>query len=123
MPTARKTPPTRKANRDAPRTSRRMEPSLCSGRYDNNSPVNITLMQAPGGKDEDRDRGFEHGGWMMPYWNDAIGDVFVAMMKDVDAFLLGRRAYVTPEGVHATLSLTSATPYPSGVVGLHYRRQ
>ena len=25
------------------------------------------VIQAPGGKDEDRDGGFEHGGWMMAY--------------------------------------------------------
>jgi dihydrofolate reductase len=53
------------------------------------------VMQAPGGKDEDRDGGFEHGGWTLPYWHDDIGGAFVAMMKDVDAFLLGRRTYVT----------------------------
>jgi dihydrofolate reductase len=178
------------------------------------------VMQAPGGKDEDRDGGFEYGGWTLPYWHDDIGQSFVAMMKDVDAFLLGRRTYVThaeafeplppgdpfgdimnapkkyvvsrtlkdpiwrnttiirdnvveavrelkeqpgrniatdgssrlvhtllahdlvdelhlllypltlgggkrvlPEGVHTTFSLISATPYPSGVVGLHYVRQ
>jgi dihydrofolate reductase len=178
------------------------------------------VMQAPGGKDEDRDGGFEHGGWTLPYWHDDIGKTFGALMKDVDAFLLGRRTYVThaeafepmpagdpfgdlmnapkkyvvsrtlkepmwrnttvirdnviesvralkaqsgkniltdgssqlvhallahdlidevhlllypltlgggkqvlPEGVHATFSLASATPYPTGVVGLHYARQ
>ncbi len=178
------------------------------------------VMQAPGGKDEDRDGGFEHGGWTLPYWHDNIGESFLALLKDVDAFLLGRRTYVThaaafepmppgepfgdamnspkkyvvsktleqptwrnttiirdhviesvralkaqpgksiltdgssqlvhaliahdlvdelhllvypltlgsgkrvlPSGVHATFSLTSATPYPSGVVGLHYARQ
>jgi dihydrofolate reductase len=178
------------------------------------------VMQAPGGKDEDRDGGFEHGGWTLPYWHDDIGASFVALMKDVDAFLLGRRTYVMhaeafepmppgdpfgdlmnssrkyvvsktlqqptwrnttiirenpmeavralkaqpggnivtdgssqlvhallahdlvdelhllvypltlgsgkrvlPNGVHATFGLTSATPYPSGVVGLHYARQ
>jgi dihydrofolate reductase len=178
------------------------------------------VMQAPGGKDEDRDGGFEYGGWTLPYWHDDIGQSFVAMMKDVDAFLLGRRTYVThaeafeplppgdpfgdimnapkkyvvsrtlkeplwrdttiirddvvesvrelkerpggniatdgssqlvhtliahdlvdelhfllyplmlgggkralPDGVHTTFSLISATPYPSGVVGLHYGRQ
>jgi hypothetical protein len=27
-----------------------------------------------------------------------------------------------PDGVYAKFSLTSATPYPSGVVGLHYAR-
>jgi dihydrofolate reductase len=178
------------------------------------------VMQAPGGKDEDRDGGFEHGGWTLPYWHDAIGETFGAMMKDADALLLGRRTYVThaeafepmppgdkfgdmmnapkkyvvsrtlerpmwrdttiirenviesvralkaqpgkniltdgssqlvhallahdlvdelhllvypvtlgsgkrvlPNGVHATFTLKSATPYPTGVVGLHYVRQ
>ena len=178
------------------------------------------VMQAPGGKDEDTDGGFEHGGWTLPYWHDAIGETFGAMMKDADALLLGRRTYVThaeafepmppgdkfgdmmntpkkyvvsrtlerptwrdttiirenviesvralkaqpgkniltdgssqlvhallahdlvdelhllvypltlgsgkrvlPNGVHATFTLESATPYPTGVVGLHYARQ
>ena len=178
------------------------------------------VMQAPGGKDEDRDGGFEHGGWTIPYWHNDIGAAFGALMKDTDAFLLGRRTYVThaqafepmpagdffgdlmnapekyvvsrtlkeptwrntsiirdnvveavralkaepgkniltdgssvlvhdllkhdlvdelhlllypltlgggkrllPDGVHATFKLTSAKPYPSGVVGLHYERQ
>jgi dihydrofolate reductase len=53
------------------------------------------VMQAPGAKDEDRDGGFEHGGWTLPYWHDDIGAAFGEMMKDVDAFLLGRRTYVT----------------------------
>jgi dihydrofolate reductase len=53
------------------------------------------VMQAPGGKDEDRDGGFEHGGWTMPYWHDDIGGAFGEMMQGVDAFLLGRRTYVT----------------------------
>src|SRR3954463_15537819 len=53
------------------------------------------VMQAPGGKDEDRDGGFEHGGWTWPYWHDDIGKAFGALMQGVDAFLLGRRTYVT----------------------------
>jgi len=178
------------------------------------------VMQAPGGKDEDRDGGFEHGGWTLPYWHDDIGKTFGALMQDADALLLGRRTYVThaeafepmppgdpfgdmmnapkkyvvsrtlekpiwrdttiirdnviesvralkaqqgrniltdgssqlvhallahdlvdelhlllypltlgsgkrvlPSGVHRTFALKSATPYPSGVVGLHYERQ
>lgn len=178
------------------------------------------VMQAPGGKEEDLDGGFQHGGWTMPYWHDDIGKAFDALMKDCDALLLGRRTYVThaaafepmpagdpfgdmmnkpkkyvvsktlvhptwrdttiirenviesvrqlkarpgkniltdgssqlvhallandlvdelhlllypltlgsgkrvfPNGRHATFGLTSATPYPSGVVGLHYARQ
>jgi dihydrofolate reductase len=53
------------------------------------------VMQAPGGKDEDPDGGFPYGGWTVPYWHDAIGESFGAIMKDADAFLLGRRTYVT----------------------------
>ena len=178
------------------------------------------VMQAPGGKDEDRDGGFAHGGWTIPYWHDDIGAAFGALMQGVDAFLLGRRTYVThaeafeplpagdpfgdlmnapkkyvvsrtltkpiwrgttiisgnvieevralkagpgnniltdgssqllhalfahdlvdelhltlyplvlgsgkrvlPDGVNLTFALTSAKPYPTGVVGLHYVRQ
>jgi len=53
------------------------------------------VIQAPGGKDEDRDGGFEHGGWTLPYWHDNIGATFGKLMQGVDAFLLGRRTYVT----------------------------
>jgi len=66
------------------------------------------VMQAPGGKDEDRDGGFEHGGWTWPYWHDDIGASFGAMMKDVDAFLLGRKTYLT----HAA----AFEPMPAGDV-------
>jgi len=178
------------------------------------------VMQAPGGKDEDTDGGFEHGGWTVPYWHDDIGKSFFELLEGCDAFLLGRRTYVThaeafeplppgdpfgdlmnapkkyvvsrtlkepkwrnttiirddviesvralkgqpgkniltdgssqlvhallehdlvdelhlllypltlgtgkrvlPAGVHATFRLESVTPYPTGVVGLHYARQ
>ena len=53
------------------------------------------IMQAPGGPDEDRDGGFTHGGWTRAYWHNDIGATFGALMQDVDAFLLGRRTYVT----------------------------
>jgi dihydrofolate reductase len=53
------------------------------------------VMQAPGGPDEDRDGDFAHGGWTRSYWHDDIGATFGALMQDVDAFLLGRRTYVT----------------------------
>jgi dihydrofolate reductase len=177
------------------------------------------VMQAPGGADEDREGGFQHGGWTLKYWHDDIGRSFGALMQDCDALLLGRKTYVThanafepmppgdpfgdmmnapakyvvsktlekpiwrnttvirgdpveavrklkaapgksiltdgshrlvhalleadlvdelhlllyplilgggkkvlPERVHRTFTLRSATPYPSGVVGLHYDR-
>ena len=53
------------------------------------------MMQAPGGKDEDRDGGFEDGGWTIPYWHDDIGKSFFELIEDCDALLLGRRTYVT----------------------------
>ena len=53
------------------------------------------VIQAPGGEDEDRDGGFTHGGWTRPYWHNDIGKSFGALMQETDAFLLGRRTYVT----------------------------
>jgi dihydrofolate reductase len=64
------------------------------------------VMQAPGGQDEDRDGGFEHGGWTWPYWHDDIGAAFGAMMQRTDAFLLGRRTYE----IHAN----AFEPMPAG---------
>jgi dihydrofolate reductase len=52
------------------------------------------VMQAPGGADEDTEGGFTQGGWTGPYWHDAIGGAFGAMMQDTDAFLLGRKTYL-----------------------------
>jgi dihydrofolate reductase len=36
--------------------------------------------------------------------------------------LLGAGKRLLPAGVHTTFKLKEATPYPSGVVGLHYER-
>jgi dihydrofolate reductase len=52
------------------------------------------VMQAPGGKDEDLDGGFEHGGWVAPLWDDGIGAAFFEAIANADALLLGRRTYV-----------------------------
>ena len=51
------------------------------------------VMQAPGGKDEDTEGGFTQGGWTMPYWDDAIGAHFDAVMRESDAMLLGRKTW------------------------------
>jgi dihydrofolate reductase len=51
------------------------------------------VIQAPGHADEDRDGGFQHGGWTLPYWHDDIGATFFAFMQEADAFLLGRKTY------------------------------
>src|SRR5574341_1311084 len=51
------------------------------------------VMQAPGGPNEDRDGGFEHGGWSVKYWDDMMGQIIVEQMRQADALLLGRKTY------------------------------
>jgi dihydrofolate reductase len=51
------------------------------------------VIQAPGGKEEDTDGGFVHGGWTWPYWHDDIGKHFFQMMENADALLLGRKTW------------------------------
>src|SRR6476646_9765487 len=51
------------------------------------------VMQAPGAPDEDRDGGFEHGGWSFSYWDDVMNPLIVDQMLEMDILLLGRRTY------------------------------
>jgi dihydrofolate reductase len=51
------------------------------------------VMQAPGGPDEDREGGFEHGGWLVPYFDDELGAFMDGLMGRADALLLGRKTY------------------------------
>jgi dihydrofolate reductase len=51
------------------------------------------VMQGPGGPEEDRDGGFEHGGWSVKYWDGMMGKVVVEQTLQADALLLGRRTY------------------------------
>jgi dihydrofolate reductase len=53
------------------------------------------VMQAPGGKEEDTEGGFMHGGWTLPYWHDDIGANFMYEMTKCDMFLLGRKTWQT----------------------------
>ena len=51
------------------------------------------VVQAPGDPDEDREGGFELGGWTRPYWQDQIGERIFASMSASDTILLGRKTY------------------------------
>ncbi len=51
------------------------------------------IMQAPGGPDEDRDGGFEHGGWSFPYFSEDMGEVIGDAFANAECFLLGRKTY------------------------------
>ena len=51
------------------------------------------VMQAPGGEDEDREGGFEHGGWQRPYFDDVGGERIGASMAQTGSFLFGRKTY------------------------------
>ncbi|MFI7128953.1 dihydrofolate reductase family protein [Nonomuraea sp. NPDC050153] len=51
------------------------------------------VMQGPGGPDEDRDGGFEHGGWTVPHFDEHLMRVMAAIVDRGAALLLGRRTY------------------------------
>jgi len=48
------------------------------------------VMQAPGGPDEDKSGGFKHGGWTVPYFDDALGKIMGEQMSHRSDLLLGR---------------------------------
>ena len=51
------------------------------------------VMQAPGGPDEDREGGFEHGGWLVPHFDEDLGVIMDAWTQGSDAVLFGRKSY------------------------------
>jgi dihydrofolate reductase len=51
------------------------------------------VMQAPGGPNEDREGGFQHGGWLVPYFDDKFGGIMTDWTVRAGAFLLGRKTY------------------------------
>jgi dihydrofolate reductase len=51
------------------------------------------VMQAPGGPEEDKSGGFEHGGWSVNYWDEQMGQVMGEAMSTGFDLLLGRKTY------------------------------
>jgi dihydrofolate reductase len=53
------------------------------------------VMQAPGRADEDTRGGFEHGGWAIPYADEAMGRAMGERMAKAEggSLVLGRRTY------------------------------
>lgn len=54
------------------------------------------VVQAPGGRKEDTDGDFQHGGWSMRFFDaEAMGPVIDEAMQGTDALLFGRRTWQT----------------------------
>ena len=51
------------------------------------------VMQAPGGPDEDRRDNFTHGGWAMPFGDEAVIQALNETIAGEFDLLLGRRTY------------------------------
>jgi dihydrofolate reductase len=51
------------------------------------------VMQAPGGPDEDRDGGFTHGGWLVPFFDQTLVEIMTEWTKRAGAYLFGRKTY------------------------------
>jgi dihydrofolate reductase len=50
-------------------------------------------MQSPGGPNEDPVKGFKHGGWVFPYFDEAMGNSVSEMFAVPFDLLLGRKTY------------------------------
>src|SRR5689334_2478859 len=50
------------------------------------------VMQAPGGKKEDRSEGFKYGGWTAPYSDEVFGKEIQKELQPAD-YLLGRKTF------------------------------
>lgn len=52
------------------------------------------VAQAPGGREEDTDGGFSHGGWSMPFFDpETMGAAVGEAMATTEALLFGRRTW------------------------------
>lgn len=51
------------------------------------------VMQGPGGPQEDRSGGFDNGGWLVPFFDDVMGQVMTDWIRQADGLVLGRKTY------------------------------
>src|SRR5256884_5549657 len=57
------------------------------------------VVQAPGGREEDTDGGFKHGGWSMPFFvPEVMGPSINEVAQRTDALLYGRRTWQVMAG-------------------------
>ncbi len=74
------------------------------------------VMQAPGGPNEDTSGEFPHGGWTVPYFDDALGEVMDKQMSEPFDLLLGRKTFEIfaaywPDHPEEGASINRATKY------------
>jgi len=68
-----------------------------------------SVVQAPGGAEEDQDGGFRHGGWSMKYFDpEVMGAVVEEFADRSDVLLQGRRTYQVSAGAWPSRSGTFA---------------
>jgi dihydrofolate reductase len=67
------------------------------------------VVQAPGGKGEDDDGGFQHGGWSHQFFDDEVmGAAIGNVMDESDSLLFGRRTW---EGMAAAWPGRAGDPF------------